>query len=154
MGRCRLTGPETPCKKCATPTRNSTGYCLAPKCRHELELLQKASYRSRHPSVKGDRYGTIFLYGNTPSQATCAAPKRKRFKGLNEWKREKFLKGMSTDANKCSTIDLQANIGSFDEDVLEFIYAVDKAKKGLKRSLKTSEIFQVVLSLGYKKCSP
>jgi len=51
----------------------------------------------------------------------------------------------------CGSVADVASRGEMDGDLLEWILALDTAQKQKKRALRKSEMFEVLLSLGYKK---
>ena len=64
---------------------------------------------------------------------------------------DKSFQSSRRPGNNKSAIQRQAASGAYDPDVLEFIMALDAAQRELGRMLHKSEVFQVVLRLGYEK---
>lgn len=53
----------------------------------------------------------------------------------------------------CSQVDMIAAERTYDGELLEFILAWDKAERQAGRHLRKSEVYQVILGIGYIKSS-
>ncbi len=73
----------------------------------------------------------------------------------DEWEPEPTLPRVTTDfsadarRNLVSQISREAQTGAFSDEVVQFIFAADAAQRAKGSMLTKSEMFQVVLSLGY-----